>query len=236
MKDIRSWVKKDYLLIISISFLIINLFLIFLLTNFSRIVYMIFFYHVSSAWLSYFSFGVSLICHILYLIQRKLFWNSIGKNSIVVGVFFCAVTLITGSLWYNATSGLYNNVYWQWSDPRQTMTLVLFLSYLSYLIFGTMIEDRERRAKLTSILGIIFFPTVPLSYLSAIIFTSLHPLITPNPSESGYIYWDFMKLLILFLNLIAMTLFFVYVVRNLVELDKNKQKLNEIIQNKLRDD
>ncbi|MFX0175838.1 MAG: cytochrome c biogenesis protein CcsA [Candidatus Hodarchaeota archaeon] len=236
MNKIYNWFKSDYLLIISISLLIINLFLIFLLTSFNRIVYMIFFYHVSSAWLSYFSFAVSLICHILYLKQKKLSWNRLGKNSIIVGEFFCAVTLITGSLWYNATSGGYNNIYWQWSDARQTMTLVLFLSYLSYLIFGNMIEEREKKAKLTSILGVILFPTVPLSYFSAIIFTSLHPLINPNPSQSGYIYWDFMKLFILFLNLIAISLFFIHVVRDLVELDKSKERLNEIIQKNLREE
>jgi len=197
---------------------------------------MIFFYHVSSAWLAYFSFGVSLICHLLYLKQKKMLWSSIGKNSIIVGVFFTAVTLITGSFWYNATSGGYNNIYWQWSDARQTMTLVLFLSYLSYLIFGSVIEEREKKAKLTSILGILFFPTVPLSYLSARIFASLHPLINPIPGEPGNIYWDFMKLFVLFLNLIAMTIFFAYVVRTLVNLDKMKEKLNEIIQIKLREE
>ncbi|MFX0057766.1 MAG: hypothetical protein ACFE8J_05650, partial [Candidatus Heimdallarchaeota archaeon] len=116
------------------------------------------------------------------------------------------------------------------------MTLVLFLSYLSYLIFGNMIEEREKKAKLTSILGVILFPTVPLSYFSAIIFTSLHPLINPNPSQSGYIYWDFMKLFILFLNLIAISLFFIHVVRDLVELDKSKERLNEIIQKNLREE
>jgi len=197
---------------------------------------MIFFYHVSSAWLAYFSFGVSLVCHILYLKQKKMQWSDIGKNSIIVGVFFTAVTLITGSLWYNATSGGYNNIYWQWSDARQTMTLVLFLSYLSYLIFGGVIEEREKKAKLTSILGIVFFPTVPLSYLSARIFASLHPLINPNPGEPGNIYWDSMKLFVLFLNLIAMTIFFTYVVRILVNLDKMKERLNEIIQIKLREE
>ncbi|MFX1496275.1 MAG: cytochrome c biogenesis protein CcsA [Promethearchaeota archaeon] len=236
MKRTKNWFRSDYLLITSISLLIVNLFFIFFLTNFSRIVYMIFYYHVSSAWLSYFSFAISFIFHLLYLKQKKLLWNILGKNSIVVGVFFCAFTLITGSLWYNATSGGYNNVYWQWSDARQTMTLVLFLSYLSYLIFGAMIEEREKKAKLTSILGIIFFPMVPLSYLSAIIFTSLHPLINPNPTGSGYIYWDFMKLFVLFLNLFAITIFYIYVVGNLVELDLNKEKLNEIIQSNLRED
>ncbi len=96
-----------------------------------------------------------------------------------------------------------------------------------------MIEDKEKKAKLSSALGITLFPTVPLSYISAIIFTSIHPLITPNPSESGRIFWDPVKLLILFFNLIALTIFFVWVVKELNSLDKAKEKLEEIIQKRL---
>ncbi len=232
---IRKIRRNHYILIISLSLLIINLFFIFGLTTFSRIVYVIFFYHVSAAWLSYFSFGVSVISHILYLKQKKMSWSYLGKNSIIIGVFFVAFTLITGSIWFNATSGAYNNVYWQWSDPRQTTTLILFLSYIAYLIYRNFIEEREKKAKLSAILGIVFFPTVPLSYLSAIIFTSLHPLINPNPGEPGNIYWDSIKLFSLFLNLFAITLLFIYLVRELKELDIAKQMLQELLQKKMEE-
>ena len=227
--------KNSYLLIVSLSFLIINLFLILGFASFERIIYIIFFYHVSAAWLSYFSFGVSLIGHLLYLKQKKMNWSNLGKNSIIVGVFFVAFTLITGSLWFNATSGSYNNIYWQWSDARQTTTLILLFSYVAYLIFRNFIEEREKKAKLSAILGIVFFPTVPLSYLSAILFTSLHPLINPNPGEPGNIYWDSIKLFILFFNLIAMTLLFIYLIRELKELDIAKEKLQEILYIKMEE-
>lgn len=239
--NIKQFIKTNILLVISISMLLINLSLILGLTSFNliiwgepnRIVYLIFFYHVSGAWLSYFSFGVSLICHALFLKYRKINWSRLGKNSIIVGVFFTAFTLITGSLWFNATSGNYSNLYWEWSDARQTMTLVLFLSYVSYLIFRNMIEDKEKKAKLSASLGIALFPTVPLSYISAIVFTSLHPLINPTTGEVGHIYWDPIKFFILFFQLIAMTILFVYIVRELVSLDKSKEKLEEIIQKRL---
>ena len=227
--------KNSYLLIVSLSFLIINLFLILGFASFERIIYIIFFYHVSAAWLSYFSFGVSLIGHLLYLKQKKMNWSNLGKNSIIVGVFFVAFTLITGSLWFNATSGSYNNIYWQWSDARQTTTLILLFSYVAYLIFRNFIEEKEKKAKLSAILGIVFFPTVPLSYLSAILFTSLHPLINPNPGEPGNIYWDSIKLFILFFNLIAMTLLFIYLIRELKELDIAKEKLQEILYIKMEE-
>jgi heme exporter protein C len=197
---------------------------------------MIFFYHVSGAWLGYFSFGVSVLSHILYLRNKKIVFSRIGKNSIIVGVFFTAFALITGSLWYNATSGSYGSRpedFWQWSDGRQTMTFVLLISYLAFLIFRSMIEDHEKKARLSAALGIALFPTVPLSYFSAIIFESLHILINPTPGEPGNIYWDPLKIFMLLFNLIAMTLFFVYVVKELVDLDKKREKLDLLIQEKL---
>lgn len=229
-------IKKNWLLTISTSMLIVNLFLIFGFATFSRVVYIIFFYHVSSAWLSYFSFSISLICHIIYLKQEKIVWSRIGKSSVIVGVFFAGFTLITGSLWFNATSGGYQNIFWQWSDARQTSTLVLFLSYLSYLIFGNLVEERDRIAKLTAIFGIVVFPTVLFSYLSAIIFNTLHPLITPTPGQPGHIYWDPIKLFILFFNLISMTILFSYLVQEFIELEKKKEELKKIIHKRLREE
>ncbi len=239
--NIPKLLQTNFLLIISLTILMINLFLILILTSFNlivwgspnRIVYIIFFYHVSGAWLAYLSYGLSLLFHILYLKKREIKWNRLGTNSIIVGVFFTAFTLITGSLWYNATSGGYNNIYWQWSDGRQTMTLILLLCYLAYLIFRSMIEDKEKRAKLSSILGIALFPTIPLSYFSAIIFTSLHPLINPTPGEPGNIYWDPVKLFMLIFNLIGITILFFYVIQRLGELDKAKEKLDKTIQKRL---
>ncbi|MHA2049972.1 MAG: cytochrome c biogenesis protein CcsA [Promethearchaeota archaeon] len=241
---ILKFLKANILLTVSLAMLLFNLFFIIGITSFNlvvwgdpnRIVYVIFFYHVSGAWLSYFSFGVSLASHILYLRTKKVIWSRVGKNSIIIGVFFTTFALITGSLWFNATSGSYGSRpqdYWQWSDGRQTMTFVLLISYVAFLIFRSLIEDKEKKEKLSAALGIALFPTVPLSYFSAIIFETLHVLINPTPGEPGNIYWDPVKIFILLFNLIAMTIFFVYVVKKLVALDEAKEKLNLIIQKRL---
>ena len=236
MSQINDLIKSNRLLIISISMLIINLFFILFLASFERIVYIIFFYHVSSAWLTYFSFSVSLICHLLYLKNEDINWSRLGKCSVIIGIAFSAVTLITGSLWYNATSGGYRGIYWSWGDARQTTTLILFISYLSYLFFGNMIEERDKKAKLTAILGIVLFPTIPLSYLSALLFPSLHPRITPIQGQSGHIYWDTIKIFILLFNLFAITILFVYLLREFVELVKAQENLNELIQKRLEEE
>lgn len=246
-RTLPKFMRTNLLLYISITMLLINLFLIIGLTvsnlivwettgDPNRLVYMIFFYHVSGAWLGYFSFGVSLLSHGLYLKNKKIVFSRIGKNSIIVGVFFTAFALITGSLWYNATVAGYGSRpedYWQWSDGRQTMTFVLLISYIAFLIFRSMIEDKEKKARLSAALGIVLFPTVPLSYFSAIIFETLHVLISPVPEATGNIYWEPLKMFMLLFNLIAMTIFFVYIVKKLVDLDLEKEKLEILIQKRL---
>jgi len=246
-RTLPKFMRTNLLLYISITMLLINLFLIIGLTvsnlivwettgDPNRLVYMIFFYHVSGAWLGYFSFGVSLLSHGLYLKNKKIVFSRIGKNSIIVGVFFTAFALITGSLWYNATVTGYGSRpedYWQWSDGRQTMTFVLLISYIAFLIFRNMIEDKEKKARLSAALGIALFPTVPLSYFSAIIFETLHVLISPVPEATGNIYWEPLKMFMLLFNLIAMTIFFVYIVKKLVDLDLEKEKLEILIQKRL---
>ncbi len=229
-----KWTK--YLFIITILILLFDLLLIslntFYVDSLFRPVYNVFFYHVSSAWLAYVTFTMSLICSVMYLKTKNKKWSWYGKNSVIIGVLFTAGALIIGALWFNATSGRYQNVYWNW-DPRQTMTLVLLFSYISYLIFASMIDDPTQKAKLTSILGIVLFPTVPLSYYAAKIFVTLHPLIEPTPSDP---YWDPFKIFTLIFTVFAVTLFFIYVLKKLVEIDEQKAELGELYQKKMEED
>jgi hypothetical protein len=95
-----------------------------------------------------------------------------------------------------------------------------------------MLEERVKKAKLTALYGIVLFPMVPLSYFSAIIFTSLHPLITPDPGQSGYIYWDSLKIICLLINVIAITIFYGYCLLKLYEMDSAKEELIRIIEEK----
>jgi heme exporter protein C len=49
--------------------------------------------------------------------------------------------------------------------------------YAAYLAFRRSIEDREKRAKLSAVMGILAFICVPLSYLSVQLWYTLHPIV-----------------------------------------------------------
>ncbi len=131
--------------------------------------YRVFYLHVPSAWVSYLAFGITLIGSIIYLIKKSSKWDLLAEASAKLGIVFCIVALLSGSIWANMTWGSY----WNW-DPRETTTLILLITYIAYLSFRMAIDDIDKKARLSSVLGILGFISVPLSYVSVELFT-LHP-------------------------------------------------------------
>lgn len=131
--------------------------------------YRVFYLHVPSAWVSYLAFGITLLGSVMFLLKKGYKWDMVAEASSKLGLAFCGVALLSGSIWAKMAWGSY----WNW-DPRETTTLILLLTYVAYLSFRMAIDDRERRARLSSVLGVLGFISVPLSYASVEMIT-LHP-------------------------------------------------------------
>ena len=125
------------------------------------IVQRIFYIHMPSAIVAFHSFFVVFICSIGYLRSRRLGWDRVAVSAAEVGVVFCAAVLITGPLWAKPVWG----IWWTW-DPRLTTTLILFLIFVGYLMLRVYVEDPNRRALLSAVLGIIGFVDVPIVYIA----------------------------------------------------------------------
>jgi len=72
--------------------------------------------------------------------------------------------LVTGMLWAQISWG----TYWSW-DPKETMTLLLFLSVSGYLV-----AYYEQHMKLTKGLALLACALVILTAFSSFIFAGLH--------------------------------------------------------------
>ena len=165
--------KKIYPIIIFLVNLV-ALYMIFLWAPPERTLgdsYRVFFIHTPSAWVSYLAFTITFVSSILYLKTRNFKWDLYASSSALLGLLFCIIAIITGAIWAKVAWG----VYWNW-DPRQTTTLILMLAYLGYVSFRMAITDKEHRARISSVLGILAFISIPLSYLSTIIWTTIHPM------------------------------------------------------------
>ncbi len=86
-----------------------------------------------------------------------------------VGVVFCTVVLVTGPIWARPVWG----IWWTW-DLRLTLTLVLWLIYVSYL-FLRRFSTSGQTPVLAAVLAIFGALDVPLVYFSIWFFRTQHP-------------------------------------------------------------
>jgi heme exporter protein C len=135
-----------------------------------HLVQRIFYFHVPSWSASFTAFTIVFVANIAYLSTRQLRWDWLGVSAAEVGVAICSIGLLTGPLWARPVWG----IWWTW-DARLTTTFILWLLYVSYLILRNLLEDPERKAVLSAIVGIFAFLDVPLVYMSNRMFPTQHP-------------------------------------------------------------
>ena len=128
-------------------------------------------FHVSTAILSYGSFGVSAVLGTVYLIRGRMreqsFWGQhvpqrerldmIAYRSVCLGLLLLTVTIITGAFWAKKAWGNY----WSW-DPKETWSLVTWIIYAIYLHLRIM---RGWKGKAAAIFAVIGFACVIFTYI-----------------------------------------------------------------------
>lgn len=129
----------------------------------------IFYYHVPSAWTAFLLFLINFVASLAYLIRRSDKLDIIALVSAEVGVVFCTVVLVTGPLWARPVWG----IWWTW-DLRLTLTLVLWLIYVSYLILRRF-SSSGQTPLLAAVLAVLGGLDVPLVYFSIWYFRTQHP-------------------------------------------------------------
>jgi len=122
-----------------------------------RIMYL----HLPSILTAYLSYFLVFIGSGMYLWKREKRDDILAHSAAEIGVLFTALTIIEGSIWGRTTWG----VWWTW-DARLTLTAILLLIYVGYLMLRSLIEDQDRAAVAGAVLGIIGFLDIPLIHMS----------------------------------------------------------------------
>ena len=179
----------------------------------------IFYFHVPAAWVSFLAFGVVFVTSILFLRKPDRKWDTIAYSSAEIGVVFCTLAIASGPIWAKAEWG----VYWRWEDTKLTITFILWLIYLSYLILrgGAESEDKSR---LAAVFGIIGFVGVPLSFISSRIWQSMHPNVVATSSGS----MGSSAGMGLGMGVIAFTFVYLFMLRKRIKLQQMIYKMDEL--------
>ena len=169
----------------------------------------ILFFHVPMAWTTSLAFIMSLVFGIRYLMTKNLDFDMKSSASAGLGLLFCILATITGSLWAKFNWGSF----WNW-DPRETSIFVLLLIYGAYFSLRSAIDVEEKRATLSSVYSIIAAVTVPFFiFIMPRIMTGLHPGAKGDPDGAGPVIEFKMSpnmRVVFFASLIAFTLLFIW--------------------------
>ncbi|HET7207964.1 MAG TPA: cytochrome c biogenesis protein CcsA [Terriglobales bacterium] len=177
----------------------------------------IFYYHVPSAWTAFLLFFINFGASVWYLIKRDLKADAVAVVSAEVGVVFCSVVLVTGPIWARPVWG----IWWTW-DMRLTLTLVLWLIYVSYLVLRRF-SSGSQTPLVAAVLAVFGALDVPLVYFSIWYFRTQHP--SPVIGRGGQL--DPRMLHVLLINWAAFLCFAFLVCWSRYRLERLKRHVEE---------
>ena len=188
----------------------------------------IMYFHLPCAWLSFFAFFVVFLCSILFLWKRDREWDIYAHASAEIGVIFCSLVLITGPIWAKPIWG----AWWVW-DARLTLTLILWLIYVAYLMLRSQTEPGSMRARYAAVLGIVGFLDIPFNHFATTWWRGFHPqpkIITSEGIGKGL---DTSMMMTLLISLAAFTLLYFVLMGQRVRQEKLRDEIDRIKKEKL---
>ncbi len=134
------------------------------------VVQKIFYLHLPLAWWSFVAFFIVFIFSILHLLKKRERYFLLAGSFAELGVLFSSLMLLTGIFWARASW----NTWWTW-DPRLTTALIMWFLYMAYLIIRS--DNRDSQKIIASCIGVIAFLDIPLVFLAARLWRSIHPAV-----------------------------------------------------------
>jgi heme exporter protein C len=164
-------------------------------------VYRIIYVHVPAMWMAMLALTMNFVCCVAYLFKTSWKTDALAESAAEIGLLFGTYGLVLGSIWGKPTWG----VYWDW-DPRLTAMAIMLVTYVGYTALRRFVEDPEKRAVWSSVVGIISGVNMPIVWKSVQWWRSLHQVqSTPKTVDPDMVLalrvnaWASLILLVLFL-------------------------------------
>lgn len=183
----------------------------------------IFYFHVPAAWAAYLAFAVVFLGSIAYLRTGARRWDLLAHSAAEIGVVFTSLVLITGPIWARPVWG----TWWQW-DARLTSSLVMWLTYVGYLLLRGLATDPARTGRLAAVVGLIGFINVPIVHFSVQWWRTLHPsgpAVAAVDRSSGL---GGPELAAFFVSLIGFTLLFAWLMAARIRLGRLEDRIDQL--------
>ena len=134
------------------------------------VVQRIFYVHVPAAWTMFLAVGIVALASAVYLWLEDERADAAAVAAAEGALIFGAIMLISGPLWGRLAWG----TYWSWEEPRLTLSLLLWFTYLGYFLLRGSVADPRRGRRFAAVVAIVGSLNIPLIHLS-VEMRSLHP-------------------------------------------------------------
>jgi len=185
----------------------------------------VFYFHVSTAWIGMLSFLVAAVAGIAYLVSKKTSWDIVEVSAVEIGIVFSLIAVASGSIWARPIW----NTWWTW-DPRLTTVTIMILIYAAYLLLRAGIDDPGRRARFGAVYAILGFLSVPLTFFSARLYRTIHPVVigTNQPGATGAFDMTSDMRMVFFFSLFVFTLFFADLLWHRIRMGRLQERVEEL--------
>jgi heme exporter protein C len=185
----------------------------------------VFYFHVAAGWVGMLGLIGAAVAGIIYLIKKDRKWDIVGLAAVEIGIVFIFINIATGSIWARPIW----NTWWTW-DPRLTTATVMLLIYFAYFMLRQGIEDPDRRARFAAVYAIVGSLSVPLTYFSARIFRTIHPIVISggDPSTTGSFDMTTMMLQTFMFSLLTFTFIFIDLFWHRIRLGRKSDQVEQL--------
>ena len=173
--------------------------------------------HVPSSFIALGCFALIGIASFFNLIFKIKFMPLIAKSLAPIGLIFCLISIVTGSLWGKPTWG----IWWVW-DARLTSMLVLLIFYIAYILCWKFINNFEKANKISSIIGILGLLNLPIIKYSVVWWNTLHQPSSITLTSAPTIHYTMLIPLIIMFFAMAIYSLIIFLMKYKTELIKFK--------------
>lgn len=214
--------------IVTIVLLVIATYMVFFYAPMERVmgqVQRVFYFHVAAGWVGMLGFLVAAIAGGVYLKNSRRYWDIVSLAAVEIGMVFAFINIVTGAIWARPIW----NTWWTW-DPRLTTATIMLLIYAAYLMLRAGIEDPDRRARFGAVYAIVGFLSVPLTFFSARLFRTIHPVVigSNQPGAEGAFDMTPLMLQAFMFSLLTFSFIFADLIWHRVRLGKLADKVESL--------
>ena len=135
--------------------------------------------HVSAAWVCFLAVVVAAVFAMLYLWRGRPIDDIRAAAHAELALLFAGLTIVGGMTYSKPTL----NTFWTW-DAKLTLTALLFVLLVGYFVVRGLIDDRERRGRVSAVVAIVVLASLPFNWMAAEWFRTLHPAKSLDPGGS----------------------------------------------------